>query len=240
MGKNFELCVQRAYEAILRPGDVAIDVGAHLGDHTIPMARAVAPGGRVHAFEPLDACRARLEERIKTEFGDLAGVITVRGEALSDYEGDASYVVAVDALAYSGLRKRMYDIPTKTESVQVSVRTLDSLFADLQALRYVKIDAEGGEYHILRGALGTLSRLRPVVGFEFGAASIGEYNITTADMGQLWFDADYKIYDVNGELLPTVEAFAESGIRQHVWDYVAIPPEKSAEEAAIVQALRAM
>ena len=60
MPPDYEAAVQRVYEAVLDHGDLALDVGAHIGRHTFPMAASVGAAGRVLAFEPLDDCRRQL------------------------------------------------------------------------------------------------------------------------------------------------------------------------------------
>jgi FkbM family methyltransferase len=224
--QNYEARVQSVYESLLRPGDVAIDVGAHLGRHLIPMARCIAPTGRVLAFEPLPTCRAALSLRFAEEgLADLRSMVTIHGCALGDASGETEFVVARDALAYSGLQERVYDVPTAVERIPIEVRRLDEFTRDLDSLAYVKIDAEGGELHILRGASRTLARFRPVVTFEFGANSIGEYGITVLEMADFWFEREYRIFDILARPLATREVFANSAVVQPVWDYVALPEE---------------
>lgn len=103
---DYEARVQRAYEAILRPGDVAIDVGAHVGDHTLPIARRIMPGGVVYAFEPLPTCRTALQTTLDKEPA-LKTVVRLFDVALGASAGAAQFVVAEDALAYSGLREHL-------------------------------------------------------------------------------------------------------------------------------------
>src|SRR6516165_8333277 len=61
---DYERLLQEAYEAFLSPGDIVVDVGAHLGRHTVPLSRCVSPGGQVFAVEPLPACRERLQQTL--------------------------------------------------------------------------------------------------------------------------------------------------------------------------------
>ncbi len=91
--RDFEKNLQDLYEAFLRPGDIAVDVGAHTGHHTFPIARCVSPGGRVLAFEPLDNCREQIVRRVETE--GLASVISVFPFAVGAENGEAEFVVAV-------------------------------------------------------------------------------------------------------------------------------------------------
>src|SRR5690349_1373835 len=95
---DYEVLVQRVYEALLRPGDVAFDVGAHTGRHTLPMAKCVGAAGRVFAFEPLPACLAAL----RRDADPLC--VEVHDCALGAAAGPAEFVVAVDLPSFSGLR----------------------------------------------------------------------------------------------------------------------------------------
>src|SRR6476661_6336196 len=96
---DFEMLLERFYLSVLHSGDVAVDVGAHSGRHTLPMLRAVAPRGRVSAFEPLPAAREELQRRVDNEPA-ANGRVTVHPFALSDHEGVEEFVVAVDLPGY--------------------------------------------------------------------------------------------------------------------------------------------
>ncbi|HEY6065682.1 MAG TPA: FkbM family methyltransferase [Thermoanaerobaculia bacterium] len=235
---DFEGRVQRVYELLLSPGDVAVDVGAHVGRHLIPMALRVAPTGRVLGFEPLPSCREQLASTIHREFPDLKPVVTLYGCALGESSGRAEFVVARDAMAYSGLKRRTYDVPTTLDRIPVEVRRLDEFALELDGVRYMKVDVEGGELHALRGASETIARFRPVVTFEFGASAIDEYGITTFEMGDFWLERGYRIFDVLGRPLSTRETFADSARDQRVWDYVALPGEDPSLAEKVVAELR--
>ena len=235
---DYEAQVQRVYEAVLNPGDIAIDVGAHMGRHLIPMARCVAPTGRVLAFEPLPACRESLAAAFDQEWEQLRPVVTIHGCALGDRSGQTEFVVAREAMGYSGLKERKYDVATTLERIPIEVRRLDEFALDLPSLAYIKIDAEGGELQILRGAVKTLERFRPVVTFEFGASAIGEYGITVVEMADFWIQREYRIFDILARPLPTRDAFAESATTQSVWDYVALPGEDPSLAERVFTALR--
>ena len=233
---NFEVMVQEIYEAILRNGDIAIDVGAHRGRHCLVMAEKVFPAGRVLAFEPLPMCRAGIEREVADYRPELAHILKVHPYALGDFTGKTEFVVAKDALAYSGLKKRQYDGPTELEHIPIEVKRLDDMCETLPAVRFIKVDAEGGEYHILKGAVRTLQRCRPVVAFEFGMNSLAEYKVTPAQMARFWAEQGYKVYNILGAWLTEPE-FVASAEMQHVWDYVAIPAEHVGLQQSIVTIL---
>jgi FkbM family methyltransferase len=233
---SYEVLVQAVYEALLQDGDIAIDVGAHRGRHCLPMAERVFPDGKVLAFEPLPLCRIQLEQELAAYRPELTKVLTLHPYALSDTAGTADFVVARDALAYSGLRQRTYDWPTRLRRIPVEVKRLDDLCLGLPALHFIKIDAEGAEYSILQGATGCLSKFRPVVAFEFGVNSSSAYGVTPHQMNELWAQQGYQVFAITGKLL-TPEEFMTSAREQRLWDYIAVPEERQDLRRNIVQTL---
>jgi FkbM family methyltransferase len=228
---DYEVLVQHVYEALLRPGDFAADVGAHLGRHTLPMARCVGPTGRVLAFEPLLPYFMELRRVCDP------ALVEIYDGALGAAAGPAEFVVALDLPAYSGLRERTYDHPTRLQRVPVQVRTLDEMTAHLPSLRLVKIDVEGGEMDVLRGGRAALRRLRPVVVFEFGLRAIGNYDSSPAAVFALLDDLGYRLYGIDGRLLDA-EAFTKAATVQIIYDYVAVPCEDGAALESVERVLR--
>ncbi len=232
----YERIVQEVYEAVLRDGDVAVDVGAHTGRHSFPMARCVAPGGQVFAFEPLPVCRETLQAELTGQHPELASVLTVWPQALGERPGESPFVVAEDALPFSGFQEVQYPVSTRLRRIHVAVETIDNLFLPLPALRFLKIDAEGAELAILRGAAATLDRCRPVVAFEFGssAAAVGQDPL---EMAAFWRQHGYRIYNTHGRRLTEAD-FAEATRRLESWDYVAVPAEDADLEWTVRETLQ--
>jgi FkbM family methyltransferase len=222
---DFESILQEVYESILDNGDIAIDIGAHIGRHTIPIAKKIIPNGRVYAFEPLPSCQKQLLKSIKNDSQKLTKIITVYPNALSDYEGESDFTIVKDDLAYSGLIERKLDHKSTTEKIKVTVKKLDNLVTDIDNLKYIKIDAEGGEFNILKGGSKIISKFRPVVTFEFGASSYMAYSVIPEQVFLFWHELNYNIYDILGKLLDSEDSFAQSSINQKIWDYIAIPAE---------------
>jgi FkbM family methyltransferase len=234
--RDDEVRVQQVYEAVLREGDIAVDIGAHTGRHCIPMANQVFPTGHVYAFEPLPMCRTSLADEISRCFPELAGTLSVLPHAVGAEPGEAEFFVARDDLPYSGLRPRIYLGRTRLDRLRVPVATLDSLFLNLPSLRLIKIDVEGGEFHVLKGAVGCLQKFRPALVFEFGTLSIVEYGITAGDMAELLREARYTICGIQGKWLAP-EEFLASAQAQEIHDYVAVPAEDVDLQHRIIDAL---
>lgn len=148
--------------ALHRPG-LLVDVGAHDGLLSLPLSRL--PGARVLAFEPLPAAFARLRAAC-----DGVPNIATRPQALGDAPGSLTLSIpVVGGVALEQWASTVKDFAghgthVGAERVAVPVVTLDSL--DLPDVTAMKLDAEGAEYEVLRGARATLRRCRPVLTLE--------------------------------------------------------------------------
>ena len=156
----------RVIERLLRPGDVALDIGAHRGVYSAGMLRSVGRAGAVEAFEPNPRHAAQLRAMARR-----ARNFTVHEGALSDRDGSAELMVpTVQGTQYHGYgslrdpRDRLVD--AVIEVVDVSTHRLDDLLAGAERVDFVKCDVEGHEEEVLRGAEDILTRFRPTVLIE--------------------------------------------------------------------------
>jgi FkbM family methyltransferase len=158
----------RVAEACVRPGDVAVDVGANWGLYTHRLAGLVGAAGHVHAIEPDPAMAASL---LAIRGGRRH--VTVHPMAVSDRAGEATlHVPLVDGRRVSALGSLAVArgrAGLDHERVRVRVERLDALLeAGGRDPAFIKCDAEGQEAAVLRGAEGTLRRGRPVEAFDVG------------------------------------------------------------------------
>src|SRR5262245_391373 len=158
----------------LRPGTIGVDVGAHSGVFLRQMF-ALAPDHRHVAVEPLPHMAARL----RRDFPD-AHVVEA---ALSDRPGTATFYHLVNAAAESGLRRiDAHGDASMVEELSVRVMRLDDVIGPSDAVAFVKIDTEGAELPVIRGAAATIRRCRPVIVFETGSRSTPHYGIGPDDI----------------------------------------------------------
>ncbi len=149
--------------ASLRPGDCAVDLGAHRGGYLYWMQKLVGKGGRVIAFEPQPALAAylrRMAARLQ-----LANV-TVEELAVSDTPGEAVLHIPEGGPACGATLERGL-LQGRSETRAVGAVTLDGYLAGKGLRpRLVKCDAEGHELRIFRGAERLLREVRPRLVFE--------------------------------------------------------------------------
>jgi FkbM family methyltransferase len=220
---DFESRLQRFYEQFLAAGMYCADVGAHVGRHGLEMLRLVGPSGRVLLFEPLPDLYTKLKTILQSEHP--VSDVEVFPYALSDETGETEFCVAVDALAYSGIKERRYDSETQVVRINVEVRRLDDIIGDWPRLDYIKIDTEGAEWNVIKGAAHSIERFRPVISFEFGESSYAVYGVSPGAVYDFFVANKYLIFDILGRQLER-HAFVESSKHQAVWDYIALPNER--------------
>jgi FkbM family methyltransferase len=176
--------------AVLAADANCIDVGAHEGLVLADMVR-LAPHGRHIAYEPLP----HLAERLTTRFPG----VDVRRAALSDMNGEASFVHVVTRPGWSGFRERPYPAEERTEQITVDVQRLDDALPAGYVPTFIKIDVEGAELAVLRGAEHTLADHHPIVAFEHGLGSADFYGTRPEDVFDILAGhAGLRILDLEG------------------------------------------
>jgi FkbM family methyltransferase len=163
-----------------RPGTTALDIGAHIGVFSVLMARSVGAGGRIFAFEPTPKTREVLRRTIA--LNDCHRIVEVRAEAVSDASGTRTfYDIGADAPKGNSL----IQIP---ESRPISVQTLcvDEFLRQRDArVACMKIDAEGAELEILRGAVNTIATCRPAIQLEIHPETLRRGGFSTTAIWEL-------------------------------------------------------
>jgi FkbM family methyltransferase len=136
-----------ALTRILKPGDTFVDCGANQGLFTVVAAALVGSAGSVIAFEPVLRSAERLRDNV--ELNGFQNVEIV-GAALADVEGQRPFFVSAGAAGTSS-----FVLDEGTE-VTVQTTTLDAALGEMP-VRLVKMDVEGAEVAVLRGATKLLA-----------------------------------------------------------------------------------
>jgi FkbM family methyltransferase len=169
---------EREIGAILRsclgPGDVALDVGANIGVHTVRMARAVGPAGRVVAIEPMPELVERLRHNL--ELNCLADRVRIVAKGAGSHDGAARFYRP--PLTNQGKGSFIAGPDLAPEGLELPVVTLDTLVEELRIgrVRLVKIDVEGLELDTIAGAASLIAAYRPYLLFEYSVPSRTDWN----------------------------------------------------------------
>jgi FkbM family methyltransferase len=201
----FERSTRATLRKLVNRGDVVFDIGANIGAHTLGLAQSVGPSGRVFAIEPTDFAFAKLKHNLalnpELEQRCSAYQILLAATPVTAAEQElyASWPLKSDDAVHPRHRGRLM----KTNNAKVD--TLDCFVGrqSIDRLNLIKLDVDGHELAVLQGAVGALSRFRPVLVMEIApymhAERSGDFNAVIA----LLRNAGYSLYDMHsGKPLP--------------------------------------
>ena len=146
---------------VIKPTSNCVDIGCHKGE-MLELMLKYAPSGKHFAFEPIP----EMYKQLKLRFNGNCEVFQL---ALSNKKGETIFNHVKNAPAYSGIKKRKYAVKDPNiEELKVNVDLLDNVLPKDLKIDFIKIDVEGGEFGVLKGAKEILKKSKPVVIFEFG------------------------------------------------------------------------
>ena len=146
-----------------RHADVIVDVGANIGNHTLYFSKVL--GAKVICVEPNPAALVLLQKNL--EMNEVTGQVTIVKAAASDHSG--SLRLENGPLSNLGMAKVME--AAKVGSIEIASITLDEMISSVLSeedarISLVKIDVEGFEQNVLRGALKTIAQHGPIIVVE--------------------------------------------------------------------------
>jgi FkbM family methyltransferase len=143
----------------IRPGNVCIDIGAHVGYYAILMARLTGEEGAVVAFEPVPKNFEMLQRNIA-----LNSLMNVQLEplAVSGGEGTLRLTLDLDDDFTMTASASAYAVGNRREVIDVATCSLDGYLARTGSIPdFLQIDVEGADLAVLKGAKATLRKARP-------------------------------------------------------------------------------
>jgi FkbM family methyltransferase len=209
---------------VLSAHAVIVDVGANIGLFSLAVLRSI-PGSRVHMFEPSPIPQRCLAASLARN--GLQERAALNAMALYSEPGELEfYVHDGKHSAYDGIRDTRYDWVGSPRPIRVPATTLDQYCqaAGLDRIDLLKIDAEGAELFVLRGAEQTLRTLRPLVLFEIGRKNLAPYGIQPAEVHEFLTARGYHVQTLRGERLD-VPGFDRAVGWEHEFAAVPVPPQ---------------
>src|SRR6266702_1992370 len=207
---------QRLTRDWLKPDSVVLDIGANIGSHGLPLAQQLGPGGQVICIEPTDYAFAKLKANAALN-PNLADRLILLQAALTDKSA------ATIAPGQTGIPSFYSRWPLRGETDGRHVRhlgqletakgarllPLDRLFEELSAsgriherLTFVKLDVDGHELEVLRGAEATFARYKPAVNLEIAPHVQDEVPGRFENLLQTLQAFGYRLESGSGRSLP--------------------------------------
>lgn len=197
---SFEPGTVRCYQRIVNDGGVVLDIGANIGAHALLLARAVGPAGKVYAFEPTDYAYAKLLKNCSLN-PDLSSRIHCLQTMLVDQEatGDRppSLYSSWPLREVAGLHELHQGRLMTTMNAEA--KTLDSavLPLNLDRVDFIKLDIDGFECGMLRGASEVLARWHPIIVMELAPYALEEQGVSLRELIALLTEYGYALYELS-------------------------------------------
>lgn len=188
-GDFYDVQTEQIIKMVCKKDSNCVDAGCNIGD-ILKIILKYAPNGRHYAFEPIPDLYQQLLK--KFEHNKNCKISDV---ALSDKTGISSFNYVISNPAYSGLIKRQYEKEDEVDTlIEVQTNSLDELLPKDYRVDLIKIDVEGGEFPLLRGAVNTLKKYKPVVIFEHGIGASEFYGTRPEDLYHFLLDCGLEVY----------------------------------------------
>lgn len=189
---KYDRLTEKIIAKVLTSQSSAIDVGAHKGE-VLDLMLKYAPNAKHYAIEALPHLAKALKEKYQN--------VVVFQHALSNKQGKVNFNFVKNAPAYSGLKEREYAVANPDiEQIEVEMTLLDNLIPEKTTISLIKIDVEGAEYQVLKGASRILKESKPVVIFEFGLGASDRYETSPIMIFNFFDEHQYGIYSLDAFL----------------------------------------
>ena len=218
---DWEKVLELGYRLFLSSNSTVIDIGGHAGRHSDIFINQIG-AKQVYIFEPIPSKYEHLVNRYSSNPN-----VAVKQVALSSSVGKSEFLINHGAPEESGLKERIYNNPElkNLEKIVVATDTLDNLFIDSPGVEYIKIDTEGGEIDILKGAVSLLHKFRPFISVEYGKPSYTAYGHNQDTLFLYCQKQAYVITDLFGNPIESIDIWREC-VDSFYWDYYLVPKEK--------------
>jgi FkbM family methyltransferase len=158
------------FTSFIRPGDFCIDIGAHCGDSTLPIALAAGADGAVLALEPNPFVFPVLEKnaRLNRDKALILPLLAAAGKEAGAMEFEYSDSGFCNGGRHENISVWKHGHPYKLSVLAINLaQELRQDFPErLQRLRFIKVDAEGYDLYVLQGIADIIDEFRPYVKAE--------------------------------------------------------------------------
>lgn len=183
--KTYEPKTVKVIKDILKPGMVAIDIGASFGILSFTMSKLVGEEGKVYCFEPSFYMFRKLERGIK-----LNRFTNIVPEKLALSDSRRIETIVTKKFGEIGSNKK------NTETEKISFITLDEYVEKkkIPSIEFIKIDTDGYEAEIIRGAKKCIKDNHPLMVIEFRKETVKELIELLTDLGYNFYTEGMVVY----------------------------------------------
>lgn len=191
-----ELAAHQILQKYLQPGDVFIDVGANFGLHTLYGAKLVGEKGHVFSFEPVPLNLKLLRQNIA--LNKVAQQITIVSKAVSNSSDKfLPFYLPIEDVAVTA---SLYPNTRNIQTLQVGNIRLDDYWHEINLpVKLIKIDVEGAELEVLKGAENLLKQWQPILLIEVHGFALPDFGTSVEELRVFLMNLGYQENLLPGE-----------------------------------------
>jgi FkbM family methyltransferase len=195
-----QLRLKQVLPRLIEKDSNCLDIGAHKG-YFIDLFRTLAPNGEHYAFEPLP----ELYDELRTKYPEVRSMQL----ALSNTTGNTTFNKVVGSLAWSGLKPQEYPQELEVQEIIVQTNRLDNVLPQSKKIDFIKIDVEGAEMEVLKGAIGLITRYKPRILFEHALIHTSHYHVTPTEIFNYFSAIGMDVYRCDLSLQYSEQQFSD-------------------------------
>lgn len=192
---EWEPNIEREFRRCIRSGDTIVDIGANCGYYALAAAGQTGPSGRVVAIEPNPRLAALLRKSVAAN--NFRDYVSVHEGAVLDHEADIQLGFPADYFGSASIFISQSGWEEKVTMVDTRARPLRAYLSDSQRVDVMKIDTEGAEPLIWRGAEDVISANRDITIFMEFAPSMVAATMPPADFLTQIRAAGFNVLEVS-------------------------------------------
>ncbi|ABB39689.2 methyltransferase FkbM family [Oleidesulfovibrio alaskensis G20] len=186
---KYESASTNLVQQFVKEGQTVLDIGGNIGYYTVMFSKIVGRSGKVITFEPTAHYRSILEKNVQE---NQINNVLIRPEGLSDKAEKLTISIGSSTATLHAPEGQQID---SYEAIQLA--RLDDLVEqlDITKLDFIKIDVDGHEPSVLRGAQQTIKKFKPLILLEVSHLHYLEGNVFAWDFYDYLSSLNYYIYD---------------------------------------------
>jgi len=202
---GFEKDVIEYFRKIIKKDHVVFDVGANFGIYSLVASKKIGKGGKIYAFEPAGIAYNSLLNNINLNRIDNIFPIKI---GVSNYTGKANFNICRDD-AYNSLGETPMKQIIKSEKIDLTSIDDFVMKYKISKVDIIKVDTEGAEYLVFKGAEKTLSKHKPILFFEHNPIVTKGFTNSTNDLIELIRSHGYELFEIKHDKLFKIEKEAK-------------------------------
>jgi FkbM family methyltransferase len=192
--KCYEKCFTDFAHQVIKPTNLALDIGANLGYHTVTMGELVGNDGCVLSFEPQRIIFQQLNCNV---FLNGLGNVYTFNHAVGENKGEVfieepNYYNDTEWPNVTNIGDT--SINTENRGIPVHQTTIDSL--NLKKLNFIKLDIQGSELGCLKGACQTIVKFKPYMFIEIEERQLNKFGLTANELITYIKNLGYKLFRI--------------------------------------------